>query len=251
MNRYLLVFTGTALLIACNSQKTTDVQADSMISTGIGDLVLHTTFDAGKLKGLYTGMFDGTPISISINYISGKNVSGYNVHKGLKRNMRGSLETFGSQMKVMLDEPGNNQFDGHFVLFIDTTSFTGKGTWEPKNDAALKRKDFNFTKNKEEAYNELAATWADTLNRTLLLKPDRSAMFSYFTGKGTASEQMENIGGNWQQKKDSVIVYWQPNTLFPSRRSSFFIMREKMEGDTVLYLKGLKGEQSEWFNEAP
>ena len=238
-------------LAACNSQVVSEVSADSTINSGINELVLHSSYDPSKLIGVYTGMFDGSPISLSVNYVSGKNVSGYNVHKGLKRNMRGVLEPFGSQFKIKLDEPGNNQYDGHFELFIDTASYTGKGTWEPKNDASLKRKDFTFTRKKLDVYDEIAAAWTDTLSRTLLLKPDGAAVFSYYTSKGTVREQMENFGGNWERRKDSVIVTWQPNTIFPSRRSSFFIKKTKEENDTAYYLSGLVGETSEWVNEAP
>ncbi|MEO7309425.1 MAG: hypothetical protein ABIX01_03430 [Chitinophagaceae bacterium] len=251
MFKFLPVLCSILLTVACNSTNTVDVKTDSLVNTGINDLVLNSTFDVQQLKGLYAGSFEGTPISISINYVSGKNVSGYNVHKGLKRNMRGSLEPFGSQVKLELDEPGNNRFDGHFELFIDTASFAGKGTWKPKNDSTLKTKDFSFTKNKEEGYNQLVALWSDTLNRSIQLKSDGAAVFAYYTGKGTPQEQLQNFGGNWQQKGDSVIVFWQPNPIFPSRRSSFFVIKEKFDNDTTTYLRSLKGEKVEWLNEAP
>ena len=239
-----------AFLMACNNTTTTEVKTDSLINSGVNDIILNSTFNVEQLKGIYTGTFDGTPISISINYVRGKNVSGYNVHKGLKRNMRGSLEPFGSQIKLVLDEPGNNKFDGHFELFIDTSSFAGKGTWKPKNDSTLKTKDFSFTRIKEQGYNNLVALWSDTLNRSVLLKNDGAAMFSYYTGKGTPQEQLQNFGGNWQQKGDSVIIFWQPNTMFPSRRSSFFVIKENFD-DSTTYIRGLKGEKVEWLNNAP
>jgi hypothetical protein len=251
MFKFFIAFFGIALLVACKQASTPEVKTDSLINTGVNDLVLNTSFEVGQLKGLYNGIFDGTPISISINYVSGKNVSGYNVHKGLKRNMRGSLEPFGSQIKLVMDEPGNNKYDGHFELFIDTASFAGKGTWQPKNDSTLKTKDFSFTKNKEQGYNYIVSTWSDTLNRSIELKNDGSAIFSYYTGKGTPQEQLQNIGGNWQQKSDSIVVFWQPNTIFPGRRSSFIIMKEKYEGDSIPYITGLKGEKSEWRNMMP
>ncbi|MES2776662.1 MAG: hypothetical protein V4722_20965 [Bacteroidota bacterium] len=251
MFKTLTAFFSIAFFVACNTATTVEVKQDSLINTGLNDIVLNSTFNVDKLKGLYSGSFEGTPISISINYVSGKNVSGYNVHKGLKRNMRGTMEPFGSTIKLMLDEPGNNRYDGHFELFIDTAAFTGKGTWKPKNDTTLKTKDFSFTKNKEEGYNNLVALWSDTLNRSVLLKSDGAATFSYYSGKGTPQEQLQNFGGNWQQKGDSVIIFWQPNTIFPGRRSSFFVMREKFDGDSTVYIRGLKGEKVEWLNEAP
>ena len=254
MRLTLFVFT-ISMLAACNNKQSATAETvtgtDSLANTGIDNVVLNTSYDVTKLKGLYSGSFDGTPISISINYVSGKNVSGYNVHKGLKRNVRGTLEPMGSQFKLMLDEPGSNKYDGHFELFVDTGSYKGQGTWEPKNDPDLKKKTFTFARQQKQEYNELATTWNDTLSRTMELKEDGAAIFNYYVGKGTPQEQLESFGGNWQQKKDSILVYWQPNTLFPSRRSGFRMMYEKAENDTLRYLSGLHGEKMDWYNGAP
>lgn len=250
------IFTGIvaiAFLASCNNATTTttEVKTDSLINSGVNDILLQTNFEIEKLKGLYSGSFDGSPISISINYVSGKNVSGYNVHKGLKRNMRGTMEPFGTQIKLLLDEPGNNRFDGHFEMFIDTASFSGKGTWKPKNDTSLRTKDFSFTKNKVAAYNEAQGYWADTANtyRSIDLKFDGTAVYSYYENKGKPNEQLESILGSWQQKNDSVIIFWQPNKTFPSRRSSLFMLREKYDNDTSLIFTGLKGENTFWSND--
>lgn len=254
MRLYFLLFFA-AILFACNNQQSsvteTITETDSLANTGIDNVVLNTSYDVTQLKGLYSGLFDGTPISISINYVSGKNVSGYNVHKGLKRNVRGTLEPMGSQFKLMLDEPGSNKYDGHFELFVDTASYKGQGTWTPKNDPDLKKKTFTFARQQKVEYNELAASWGDTLNRTMVLKEDGAAVFNYYTNKGTPQEQLESFGGNWQQKNDSILVYWQPNTVFPSRRSGFRIIYDRAEGDTTTYLSGLRGEKMNWYNEAP
>jgi len=251
MFKYIFAITFFASFVACKSDSVPETKVDSLVSPNIDRLVLNTTFDIQKLKGIYHGSFDGTPISISINYANGINISGYNIHKGLKRNMRGNLEPFGSQFKLVLDEPGTNKYDGHFELFIDTATFEGKGSWQPKNDQSLKKKDFTFVKDKTEGYNQLASSWTDSLGRIMTMNVDGSAQFAYYTGKGTPQEQLQNIAGNWQDQKDSVIVFWQPNTIFPSRRSAFFVKREKYEGDSTIYVQGLLGENMEWVNEAP
>ena len=238
----------TAGLTACNESDTVATKTDSLVQTGINDLILQTSFNTEKLTGVYTGSFDDSPISLSINYVSGKNVSGYNVHKGLKRNMKGTIEAFGTRFKLLLDEPGDNQYDGHFELFVDTTSFSGKGTWEPKNDKAASKKTFSFTKDKAE--NEgLVNIWVDSLGRYLELKQDGGAKFSYYRGKGTAQEQLDEFTGNWQQKKDSVVLFWQKNVVFPSRRSAFFIRREKY--DTAYFITSLSADSVEWSMAMP
>ncbi len=241
-------------LFACQQTKKDAVPqpvTDSMATSNIDDILLNSTYNTTQLQGIYTGQFDGSPISIAVNYISGKNVSGYNVHKGLKRNVHGTLEPLGRQFKLMLDQPGDNKYDGHFDLFIDTASFTGQGTWTPKNDSTLKKKNFTLVRKKEDDYNQLASSWTDTLSRTIQLKDDGAAVFSYYNYKGTPQEQLETIMGSWQQKKDSVILFWQPNTIFPSRHSSFYILKEHGDNDTTSYVSGLRGENADWINEAP
>ena len=251
MLKYFIGLAFFTCLLACQPDATVATKVDSLSGTNIDRLVLKTTFDIQKLKGLYNGTFDGTPISISINYVNGINISGYNVHKGLKRNMRGNIEPFGSQFKLTMDEPGTNKYDGRFEIFIDTASFIGKGTWQSINDSLLKKKNFTLTKNNTDNYNQLAAAWSDSLGRILNMNMDGSTQFSYYTGKGTPQEQLQIIAGNWQEKNDSVIVFWQPNTVFPSRRSSFWIKKEKVEGDSTIYINGLVGENADWLNEAP
>lgn len=256
MLRFVICTIAIIGLVACNQAKkdtATTPETDSLATSNINDVLLNSSYDATQLQGIYTGPFDGSPISIAINYVSGKNISGYNVHKGLKRNIRGTLEPMGSQFKLVLDEPGDNQYDGHFELVIDTASYSGQGTWTPKNDATLKKKTFTLTKKKNEDYNELATSWADTLNRSIMLKDDGAATFSYYTNRGTAQEQMETISGSWQQKKDSVLVFWQPNSVLPSRRSAFFInkVHSDNKNDTIMYIDNLRGENAVWYNEVP
>lgn len=240
----------TAIAIsACNTTTTTAVKEDSLVNAGVNDLLLNTGYDVSQLKGLYAGTFDGTPISISINYISGKRVSGYNVHKGLKRNMRGTIEPFGSQMKMVLDEPGDNKYDGHFELFIDTASFSGKGKWTTKNEPTLGSKEFSFTRSEQSNDQLVGSVWHDEANyRDLMLQPDGAASLSYYENKGTPREQMQTVAGNWQRQKDSVVIFWQPNVVFPSRRSAFFIQTQTYDGDSTRYIQGLKGEKAEWVN---
>ena len=84
-----------------------------------------------KLKGTYTGDFKGSPIAITLNYISDTHVSGYNVHKGLTRNVTGTIEPTPFGLHLVLNEPGNNQFDGKFDFVIDTTNWLAKGKWTP------------------------------------------------------------------------------------------------------------------------
>ena len=52
-------------------------------------------FDYDTLKGMYTGDFGGSDIRIILNYVSQNNAIGYNIHKGLQRNLSGNVSRSG------------------------------------------------------------------------------------------------------------------------------------------------------------
>lgn len=71
-----------------------------------------TAPDPSAVEGLYAGTFKGAPISIILNYITEKRASGYNIHKGLKRNLSGTLSAAIAGWHLVLNEPGTNEYDG-------------------------------------------------------------------------------------------------------------------------------------------
>src|SRR5690349_17627130 len=77
-----------------------------------------------KIKGIYSGSFKGSPISLVLNFVSHRHASGYNVHKGLTRNLSGTVEFRSGRLHLSLAEPGNNIYDGQFDLEIDTARWT-------------------------------------------------------------------------------------------------------------------------------
>jgi hypothetical protein len=198
-----------------------------------------------KYLGIYTGEFAGSPISIVLNYISGRNVSGYNVHKGLKRNIRGTLEPAGPMLKFTMREPGNNKYDGIFNFYLDSGTLAGRGRWTPMVDSTQTPKDFTIAKKKAKDYDPLNAMLSDSLtSQTLWLKEDGSAEFAFYQNDSTKMAQQNTILGNWQQKGDSVIVFWQKNERFPARRTAFFIrygLNETPDGKKEKYFNGLIG----------
>jgi hypothetical protein len=192
-----------------------------------------------KLKGTYIGDFKGSPIAITLNFVSDKHASGYNVHKGLTRNISGTIEATIHGLRLQLAEPGNNQFDGKFDLTIDTASWTGKGTWKPfkKGEEA----SFGFKKqtavSEEEQY---GMTFTDSLMNDITLKPDGSCTYTYLTDTTNTGQEV-TIRGNYTKEKKTVTIFWQKNNVFP-QKSVFKLTETKPYEDEGFIEKSLKGE---------
>ncbi len=91
-------------------------------------------------KGLYQGYFGQSPIEINLEAVDDNGIaSGYSLHKGLKRPLKGTWEAISnsSKAKFMLHEPGDNKFDGHFEIQIDSVTYEGEGVWYPKAGSGL------------------------------------------------------------------------------------------------------------------
>jgi hypothetical protein len=81
-----------------------------------------------RIRSTYTGDFGGDPIYITINYCSGSKVAGYNTHKGLRRNISGTITNNGGNYTIVLSEPGDHEFDGVFTIKMDTSLATATGS---------------------------------------------------------------------------------------------------------------------------
>ena len=82
-------------------------------------------------QGMYTGHYSKGFITLVINYISGNIASGYDIHKGLRRNLNGQVEQQGSTLTFVLKEPGGNPYDGTFYISLDSATEKMTGKWVP------------------------------------------------------------------------------------------------------------------------
>jgi hypothetical protein len=192
-----------------------------------------------KVKGTYIGEFKGSPIAITLNYVSDNHVSGYNVHKGLTRNISGTIEAAKKGLRLELAEPGNNQYDGKFELFIDTTKWSGNGNWTPfkKGDVAK----FSFKKQEQMSdEDQYGMTFMDTLQNYITLKPDGSCTYTYLTDTTNTGQEV-TVRGNYTKDKKVVTVFWQKNDVFP-QKSVFKLVDIKPNKDEDYVETSLKGE---------
>src|SRR6202012_500122 len=119
------------LFIACH-QRSASATSGDVVRTGLPDSL------AGKAMGTYSGQFGKSLITVVINYISGSTVSGYDIHKGLRRNLNGTLQQKDGQLAIVLKEPGGNPYDGTFYLSLDTATDKITGKWIPTDPARAK-----------------------------------------------------------------------------------------------------------------
>jgi len=113
------------------------------------EAILKST-DPSVFVGTYSGMFSGSSIVIYLETVQDGKAIGYNIHRNLKRTLNGTYEAVSgaSYYKFVLNEPGDNEFDGSFEMLIDTVQFSGNGIWKPKPQSKLSPISFSFAKEK-------------------------------------------------------------------------------------------------------
>src|SRR5690606_17933885 len=86
----------TGLLLSTSCSSNTDTTKNNLTAekTTVDSVTLEewfpeTNFDT--LRGLYTGDFGDGFINVVLTYVNDKKAIGYNVHKGLQRNLSGSV----------------------------------------------------------------------------------------------------------------------------------------------------------------
>jgi hypothetical protein len=231
---FLLLVAAFCFASCADNKKTKDIPAVVK-----GKTLASLPVSPEKVKGTYIGDFKGSPIAITLNYVSDNHASGYNVHKGLTRNISGTIEATSQGLRLQLAEPGNNQYDGKFDLLIDTMNWSGKGTWTPfkKGDEAK----FSFKKqtpaSEEDQY---GMTFTDSLQNYITLKPDGSCTYTYLTDTTNTGQEV-TIRGNYTKEKKTITVFWQKNEVFP-QKSVFRLIETKPYKDEDYIEKSLKGE---------
>lgn len=203
------------------------------------------------VQGLYKGEFDGSPIYININYSSGKHIAGYNIHKGLRRNLNGIILQAADGWELQLSEPGDHAFDGTFKLLFDANFGTAQGQWTPLNTPSLKEKKFTISRagKTDDADgddfapgNTYAADHAD-----ISFDQDGSCLFNFYDKitDSTYVEQMTTVRGTWEKKDSGILVNWQKNEHWEKAISTFKIVYQHSDNGTT-YMTGITGEGYEF-----
>ena len=174
MKIYLYSFVFAFLFLSCDSKikdsKTKIVQEDG---TEVLDTVQNSNFNTdpsksdNKLIGYWVGYFEQNEdiheerkyvsadegfywnrenkINLSIDNVSGENISGHSVVAGNNRPFKGTL----TNGKFFVKEPGDNKYDGEFTFELKENELVG--TWKaykkidiPKRKYTLEKKSFTY-----------------------------------------------------------------------------------------------------------
>lgn len=196
-----------------------------------------------KLPGTYMGDFGSGNIYITLNYSNGKQVAGYNVHKGLRRNLRGEVKRDNDNWIVTLTEPGDHPFDGKFELTFDHQFAKGKGSWTPLNNTTLKAKSFNLQRTEDgggmsgSTFNMFLIESSNNKS-DLTFDLDGSCLLQYYPkiNDSTFAEQMIKIKGTYQKATDSTVtVNWEKNSLFKERTNTYKLKGNEDNSGTPYY----------------
>jgi len=165
------------------------------------------------------------------------------------RNISGKVSETQDSVILHMDEPGDNKFDGTFLILIDRKNLNMNGTWVPFSNK-LSKKAFTLEKLIPEEYNENAvisnANFANYFSYVgdslgdFYFSEDGFVNYTYYPSMDEVhrKEQQESVKGSWSVKGKDVIINWQANPVFPSNTSKFTINKEE-------YYRTLKGEGRE------
>ena len=195
-------------------------------------------FNYDTLKGLYSGDFNGNQIRIVISYSSQSNAIGYNIHKGLHRNISGAVTKSEDTVYMILSEPGDHEFDGVFSLTFVGEDNNPSALWIC-NDPKIKPKQFSLSKiitpskNSDKLSQANFSNYFDLITDTIgtySFENDGFVLFEYYpkTDEENRVEQLIEIKGNWSLNGETITINWQENSLF-SRKEIFNIMKTDYE----------------------
>jgi len=227
MKIFTIAFFSTCLLMQACTQHTdkTKTTAEAADSTG-------RPADAAVIKGIYSGDFGGSPIYITINYANGQQAAGYNIHKSLRRNLKGEMAQKGDQWLLTLSEPGDNPYDGKFEITFNPADKTASGKWTPNDPAATTPKTFKLRHVGDidqgaDYVPGVAEYYINTdSNSELTLGRDGSVSMLLYTkiNDSTYSDQAISVRGSWSMNKNDstkVLINWIPTSSWPVKSTLF------------------------------
>lgn len=241
------------LLIGCRSEPA-EVEQKTEIEYVDNEILPEDDFNYDTLKGMYTGDFGGSEIRVILNYVSGTNVIGYNIHKGLQRNINGKLTRSGDSIIMTLPEPGDHKFDGVFELTFLGIDKKPRANWT-SNSGEIPAKNFNLKKleapkdSREEVNISNFADYFGYVYDTLgsyTFEPDGFCLYEYYpkTDETNRVEQLKEIKGSWSLNGKTVTIDWQKNSVFTDPKMTFEIILSEYQ---EYILKGKDRELNQYY----
>jgi hypothetical protein len=168
--------------------------------------------------GTYSGHYSKGLLTLAINYISGNIVSGYDIHKGLRRNLNGSVEQKDGRLEFVLKEPGGNPYDGTFFLSLDTATDKISGKWIPTDPSLAKAGPLELARAVYEHPEITQDQWEGDLG-TLNFLVGGVCTLEYYpnsSGESDPNAQLVTVKGSYEVKGDTIRIDWQRNDRTPT-----------------------------------
>jgi len=208
--------------------------SNAVLSGGVSDsLALRTV-------GAYTGQFGKGLISVVVNYINGQTVSGYDIHKGLRRNFNGEVTQDGSLLKFALREPGSNPYDGRFDLTLDTASWKMSGKWAPFDSSKVPVRQLALSRrvSSDSVFGLGGTSWVVGRDSTLNLDDDGTCSFELYERPEDSTSQLITIKGTYVANGKECRIEWAKNDRFPSMKLTLHIPNEGTDSAGLPELRG-------------
>jgi hypothetical protein len=97
---------------------------------------------ASVMKGTFVGDFGGKKITICIDRIIGKTVTGYSIVAGNERAFSGSFHQSDEGFAIVAAEPGDDPADGVFKMIYAKKSDDLGGVWKPNDTKKIAERVF-------------------------------------------------------------------------------------------------------------
>ena len=214
---------------ACH-QRPAAATATGVTVTGLSDSL------AEKAMGTYSGQFGKSLITVVINYISGRTVSGYDIHKGLRRNFNGEVTQLDNFLNFVVKEPGDNRYDGAFSLSLDTTSWNMTGKWVPVDSTKAKSKELTLTRKIGDGSQSWDLWLANGSYDSLLkFEPNGICKFEFYSGPEDSATQLTTIKGNYElnEKEQTYRIEWEKNSHLSPQSMKLIILHGPKDSDSL------------------
>jgi hypothetical protein len=222
----ILILLAASLANSCGTRTTAGPPATPDVSA---DYALNG-------QGMYSGHYSKGMLKLEINYISGNTVSGFDLHKGLRRNLNGHAEEKDGKLLFELHEPGHNPTDGTFYLTLDSAGWKITGKWVPTDPSKakggpveLKKVDAAWRRRVEEDVVPYSGDLGD-----LVFHNDGTCELRYYPTKDSnnadTDAQLITIRGNYEQTGDTIRIEWQYNTHVPALKMRL-VSKPRVDGN--------------------
>jgi hypothetical protein len=241
-----------------NNQTASDFAVDSVTNQPV--ISFFDSIAPDTLCGKYTGDFGKSFIHINLTHASKNKVVGYDINRGLQRNLVGNITEEKDALILTLEEPGDHKYDGKFTLTLSKRDFSVNGTWEG-NDKKLAKKTFLLKKGtgkeliKEKKLNApdnqitREDEFLETFNSSTSaqgycdFQEDGLVVFHQFSNEdeNSSGNQETTIKGSWRWLKNKQLeISWEKNDFFKKGNHRVPITYDKEYGYSSILIEGVE-----------